>query len=469
MNSKSLIKIPLLLLIILFGYTSSAQEPGKKVVYTFEIKEMIAAPVWRTTKKSLEEAKRIDADYIFIHMNTYGGQVDIADSIRTAILNIDIPVYVFVDNQAISAGALIAIACDSIFMRPGGSIGAATVVDQTGAQVPDKYQSFMRGMMRSTAEAHGKYPVVKNGDTTMVWHRDPDIAQAMVDPRIIVEGVIDSGQVLTLTVQEAINFGFCEGECESLTEAIERSVGKEYTISRFIPTGMERMIQFLVNPVVSGLLIMLIIGGIYFELQTPGIGFPLAAAVLGAVLYFAPSYLDNLTINWQVIVFMVGLILIAVEIFAIPGFGITGILGIISIITALTFGMVDKIVFNFGPTEDGVREVLVSFAIVLFSMILAFVLSIWGSKKLFSPNRLFGSLALEKVQDNSEGYVSFDVTTQKSLVGKSGEAHTVLRPSGKVKINNKVYDARAEEGFIDRGSVIIVVKEESGQLYVVKE
>ncbi len=200
------------------------------LVYLCKIDKMIAAPLWRSVKKSFDEADSLNADYMLIHMNTYGGQVDIADSIRTLILNYRIPVMVYIDNQAISAGALISMAADSIYMRPGGSIGAATVVDQTGQKMPDKYQSFMRGMMRATAEAHGKKPVVKDGDTTWVWHRDPEIAQAMVDPSIVIEGIVDTGQVLTLTTLEAIKYGFCEGEASTVDEALAKAGIEEYYI-----------------------------------------------------------------------------------------------------------------------------------------------------------------------------------------------------------------------------------------------
>lgn len=437
------------------------------VVYLCKIDKMIAKPLWRTVKKSFDEADRIKADYMLIRMNTYGGQVDIADSIRTLILNYDIPVMVFVDNQAISAGALIAIAADSIYMRPGSSIGAATVVDQSGQKMPDKYQSFMRGMMRATAEAHGKKAVVTDGDTTWVWYRDPEIAQAMVDPSIVIKGIVDTGQVLTLTAGEAIRYGFCEGEANNADEALARAGIKDYTFRELKLTGIDRIIMFLVNPVVSGILIMLIIGGIYFELQTPGIGFPLAIAITAALLYFAPLYLEGIAENWHLIVFVAGIILLLVEIFAIPGFGVTGILGITGIVTGLTFVMIDKIVFKFGPTPEGAREVVGAFAIVIVSAVLSFVLSLWLSKKLFSPNRLFGSLALETSVKQSDGFVSFDMAKQKSLVGKTGTAHTVLRPSGKVMIEGDVYPAVAETGFIARGTEIIVRREEQGQLYVV--
>ncbi len=469
MNKLFLKLIILLLIFSVSGGASEAQTgpDTTTLVYKVKIDKMIAAPLWRSVKKSFVEADSVNADFILIHMNTYGGQVDIADSMRTLILNYPIPVLVFIDNQAISAGALIAIAADSVYMRPGASIGAATVVDQTGAKMPDKYQSFMRGMMRATAEAHGKKPVVKDSDTTWVWHRDPEIAQAMVDPSIVLEGIVDTGQVLTLTTLEAIKYGFCEGEAGTVEEVIARAGIENYTIKELKLTGVDRIIMLLINPAVSGLLIILIIGGIYFELQSPGIGFPLAAAVFAALLYFAPLYLEGIAANWHLMIFIIGIILVMVEIFAIPGFGVTGVLGVIGIVTGLAFVMIDKIVFRFGPSGDGVREVVASFAIVVLAAVLAFGLSLWLSRKMFAPNRLFGSLALEKSVNQADGFVSFDMDKLAALVGTTGTAHTVLRPSGKVMIEGEVYSAVAETGFIPKGTAITVRREEQGHLYVV--
>jgi membrane-bound serine protease (ClpP class) len=465
------VTLTLLLLIAFATSTGMRAQSGPDtitLVYKVKIDKMIAAPLWRSVKRSFVEADSLNADFMLLHMNTYGGQVDIADSMRTLILNHRIPVLVFIDNQAISAGALIAIAADSIYMRPGASIGAATVVDQTGQKMPDKYQSFMRGMMRATAEAHGKKPVVKEGDTTWVWHRDPEIAQAMVDPSIVLKGIVDTGQVLTFTALEAIRYGFCEGEAESIEEVMEMAGIKRYNIKELELSAVDRMIMFLVNPVVSGLLIMLIIGGIYFELQSPGVGFPLAAAAVAALLYFAPMYLEGAAENWHLIIFVLGIILVLLEIFAFPGFGVTGVLGVIGIVTGLAFVMIDKIVFRFGPTTDGIREVLAAFAIVVLAAFLSFFLSLWLSRKLFSPNRLFGSLALETSVNQADGFVSFDKVKLHSLVGSNGTAHTVLRPSGKVMIDGDVYAAVAETGFITRGTAVTVRREEQGQLYVVE-
>jgi membrane-bound serine protease (ClpP class) len=309
--------------------------------------------------------------------------------------------------------------------------------------------------------------VVKDGDTTWVWHRDPEIAQAMVDPSIVLKGIVDTGQVLTLTALEAIKYGFCEGEAETVEDVIASAGIENYTIKELKLTGVDRIIMLLINPVVSGLLIMLIIGGIYFELQSPGIGFPLAAAVFAALLYFAPLYLEGVAANWHLLIFIIGIILVMVEIFAIPGFGVTGVLGVVGIVTGLAFVMIDKIVFRFGPSGDGVREVVAAFAIVVLAAVLSFIGSLWLSRKLFAPNRLFGSLALETSVNQADGFVSFDMDKLTALVGSTGTAHTVLRPSGKVMIDGEVYPAMAETGFIPKGTEITVRREEQGHLFVV--
>lgn len=427
----------------------SNEKPGPLKVYIFDMKEMIAPPVWRTTQQAFLKAREANADLILIHMNTYGGMVDAADSIRTKLINSNIPVYVFIDNNAASAGALISIACDSIYMAPGANIGAATVVNQSGEVVPDKFQSYMRSMMRSTAEAKG---------------RDPEIAQAMVDPKIYIEGISDSGQVLTFTTSEAIRHGFCEGEAVSLEEVLKLAGHTDYTLIKHELNAMDKVINFLINPAVSGILIMLIIGGLYFELQTPGIGFPLGASIVAALLYFAPLYLEGLASNWEIIIFVIGIILLLVEIFAIPGFGVTGILGVLFIITGLTLAMVESI----GDTtfQVDLAQLTRAFFTVIIAMFLAITGSIYLSKRLFATNG-FAHLSLEATQQKSQGYTTA-TADYSMMIGKKGHAHSILRPSGKVIIDDEIYDATAMSGYIDEGEVVEVVSYQTGQLFVRK-
>lgn len=454
----------LFLLLLLPVFLSLAEEKNEKLIYKFNIKEDITRATWRQTQQAFAAADSLNADIFLIHMNTYGGTVLDADSIRTKILQSSIPVYVFIDNNAASAGALISIACDSIYMRPGGSIGAATVVSQTGDAMPDKYQSYMRSTMRATAEAKGKKTVISGNDTIMQWRRNPKIAEAMVDPAVFIEGIIDTGKVLTFTPVEAMEQGFCEGIAETVPEVIRLLGIEEYRIEEYQPSFIERIIGFLVHPVISGLLIMAIIGGIYFEMQTPGVGFPLFVAILAAVLYFAPLYLEGMAEHWEILLFFTGLILIAVEIFLIPGFGITGILGIILAFTGLVLSLIENVIFDFAPVNA--QKLGVALMTVTLGIFGGFVLSLYLGNKLFSARSgPFRNLALKTVQNVDEGYLNVE-SSFLALKGKTGIAQTVLRPGGKVLIDGEVYDAVTEGGYIPKDEKVTVIRVSAAQLYV---
>ncbi len=437
--------LSLLLSLVLFHSLSAQSQP--KRVYVFDVKEEIGPTVWLKMQKAFEEAEEWRADLILLHMNTYGGMVVHADSMRTRILNSEIPVWVYIDNNAASAGALISIACDSIFMRKGGNIGAATVVDQEGSQLPDKYQSYMRATMRATAEAKG---------------RNPDIAQAMVDASIAIDGISDSGKVLTFTASEAMLHGFCEGMAENIPELLANNGITGYELKTFVPTTLETIIGWLVHPAVSGILIMIIIGGIYFELQTPGVGFPIAAAATAAALYFAPLYLEGLAENWEIILFMAGVLLLGVEIFVLPGFGVAGVAGITLMVTGLILSMVGNVGFDFDPVMPG-RLMTASLTVILATVVGLFG-SIMLAKRLLETHML-SSLVLSSTQRKEDGFIGVD-SSEAALIGREGVAFSVLRPSGKVQIDDEVYDATAISGLIEKGEAVKVVKYETAQLFV---
>jgi membrane-bound serine protease (ClpP class) len=436
----------------------------QKIVYVFDLMDEIGPATWRTSMQSIDRAIALNARLIIIHINTYGGLVDAADSIRTKILNCPIPVYIFVDNNAISAGALIAISADRIYMREGASIGAATVVNQSGEAVPDKYQSFMRAMMRATAESHGKDTVINGNDTIYRWHRDPKIAEAMVDPTISVTGLIDSTKVLTMTVDEAIAAHYCEGKATSVDDILAINQLSDYQVTRHVLSPLEKVIHFLINPYLHSLLIMLIIGGIYFELQTPGIGFPIMVSLLAALLYFAPLYLEGIANHWELALFFVGLILIGVEIFALPGFGVAGILGIILMVLGISLAMVDNIVFEW-DLSFAFGAVFKSICIVVVSATAALLLSIWSGRYFFEGHTL-SKIMLQAEQKSSEGYVSFDDLS--GLIGATGTARTTLRPAGKIAIDGKMYEAICEIGYINPGEQVKIIRYETGLLHVIK-
>ena len=441
-------------------------DSGPESVYVFPIREDIMPATVRLVHKCLNQASEAGADYIIINMNTYGGLVDAADSVRSMLLHSPVPVFTFVNNQAASAGALIALATDRIYMRPGASMGAATVVDQNGSEAPDKYQSFMRSMMRSTAEAHGKIAHIERGDTVWVWKRDPLIAEAMVDPAVVVPGLIDSGKVLTFTADEAVEWGYCEGKASTIEEVLYEAGIEDYNIIEYERSFMDKLIGFLTNPTFQAILIMLMVGGIYFELQTPGIGFALIVALLAAVLYFAPLYVEGLVAHWELALFIVGIILIILEIFITPGFGVLGISGIIAVVCGLAFALIDSSVLKHVPSGVMPVSVIVRpFLIVIIASGVGLILSIWlGNRFLKGRSRLRNRIVLESDMTPEDGYVS--VAADRGLVGQQGVTTTPLRPSGKIMIDGKYYEAAGDNAsFIEKGMTVMVLRDESGVLY----
>ncbi len=460
MKHRSILLCLILLVLAVLQAGADQGNRDKPLVYRIDINKEISSTTRIYLSNGLAEAQTLGADAVLLHLNTYGGLLDAADSMRTAILYAPIPVYVFIDNNAASAGALISIACKKIYMRKGASIGAATVVNQTGAELPDKYQSYMRSMIRATAEAQGKDTLIQNGDTLLQWKRDPLIAEAMVDERTVIPHLIDSGKVLTLTAEEAMRWGYCDGIAASVDEVITRYLGYDtYELRQYEPSWFDNIKGFLMSPVVQSLLILIIIGGIYFELQTPGIGFPSAAAVVAAVLYFAPLYMDGLAQNWEILVFICGILLIGVEVFVIPGFGVAGISGILLAVAGLTISLIDNTDFSFkGVTGAETGRAALT---VLMGIGLSFALILWLSDKIGSNKGLFRKVALHTDLGQA---ISVDMHT--GLIGHTGIAATVLRPSGKVTIDGEMYDGISEQGFIEKGTPIRVVRTENAQVYV---
>lgn len=441
----------LLIFLLLSSQLVLAQTDAEtnKKVFTFKIDTDIDPAMTRRVKLALEKAEQEAADLIVIEMDTYGGAVNDADEIRTMILNSTIPVYVFINKDAASAGALISIATDSIYMAPGASIGAATVVNGTdGAAAPDKYQSYMRSMMRSTAEAQG---------------RDPKIAEAMVDEKIEIEGISEAGSVITFSASEAQKYGFCEGQFDSIQAILEAQNLQDAALINYETGTVEKIIAFFLSPAISGFLILIIIGGLYFELQTPGIGFPILASIVAVMLYFTPYYLNGLAENWEILLFFIGIILLAVELFVIPGFGIFGVLGIVGILAGLILGMIPNQNFNFDfvPAADLFAALLTVILAAIGSVGLVFWLTPkvneWGA---------FKHITLASTQQRSEGYTSSFYVA--SLKGKTGLVHSRLRPSGKIEIDGEVYDAYSRGEFIDQGEKIIVISTEGTSLKVKK-
>jgi membrane-bound serine protease (ClpP class) len=424
-------------------FVASAQQ---KKVMVMEIKNEIDPRMTRYVELALGHAKETKADIVIIEMDTYGGVLTDAKEIVDKIMAVQNPVWVFINSDAASAGALISIACDSIYMSPGASIGAATVVDASGGKAPDKYQSYMRSIMRSTAEERG---------------RNPTIAEGMVDEQVELEGVKKVGQVITFSTSEAIEHGYCEGKVESIEEILRRNNVADYKIDRFNLSTSERVIAFFLNPFISGILILAIIGGIYFEMQTPGVGFPGAAALIALILYLVPYYLNGLAQNWEILTLFIGFVLIVLEVFVIPGFGVAGFAGITITIGSLVLIMINNNAFDFEFVP--MNDILIALASTMGGILGGIVLLFVGSARL-ANTKLYRRIALTDTQERTEGYTSN--VNKEAMNGKKGLAQTVLRPSGKVTIEGHQYDAFTRGEFIDKGKPIEVINEAGSSLQV---
>ena len=210
--------------------------------------------------------------------------------------------------------------------------------------------------------------------------------------------------------------------------------------------------------------IILIIGGIFFELKAPGIGLPTAVALIAAVLYFLPLYLNGTAENWEILLFVAGVILLILELFVIPGFGIAGITGGVLILASFILALVSNVVFDF--TFVSGETISRSILTVMAGFVIAVLLLLLLSRRIGQKGLLY-NFALHAEQAGNEGYIGVDETPRR-LVGKRGVTVTRMAPSGKIKVDGEIYDAISLYGsFIEAGSEITIEKYENSQLYVV--
>ncbi|TNE68567.1 nodulation protein NfeD [bacterium] len=428
-------------LLTLVNFVSAQQK-----VYVIEVEGMIDNGISTYIKRGLEIASQDkNSSAVILHLDTFGGLVDAADEIRKSILDSPLKTIAFIDKNAASAGALIALACDSIYMAPGSSIGAATVVQGTGEKASEKMQSYMRSLMRSTAEENG---------------RNPKVAEAMVDESLSIDGVIEAGKLLSLTAKEAVNLGIADNECGSLNEASILAGINEAEIISVSEQWEEELLRFLSLPVVSSILMLMMLGGLYFELQSPGVGFPGIIAAVGALLFFAPLYIMGLAQSWEIVLFIVGVILLILEIFVIPGFGVAGISGITLIILSLGAALVGNIGFQFPALSQ------LGSAIWTLSITLIIGIALISSLAKYLPsNPYFKRLVLEDVSANNVA----DHQSELELLGLIGTAVSPLRPSGTIQIDGKKLTVVSDGEFIDAGTQVEIVSSVGNRIIVTKK
>ncbi len=427
-----------------FSVEDEKSAAGKRV-YVIRVEGLIDNGLNMYIDRGVSAAEQDEnAVGVILHMDTFGGLVDAADKIRKRLLAASVPVVTFIDVNAASAGALISFASDSIFMAPGGSIGAATVVDGTGEKAEEKMQSYMRGLMRSTAEARGY---------------DPRIAEAMVDERIEIEGIIAEGELLTLSASEALKYGVSSATLRSLREVAAWMGWEEAELFNMDELWQESVIRFFASPLLQSLLLLMMLGGLYFELQSPGVGFAGGIAALGALLFFLPLYIMGLAQIWEILLVMLGIALILVELFVLPGFGIAGVSGVILVLFGLFASMVGNVGFNF-PTFEQMRVEMWTLTASLVIGI-AFIAS---TIRYVMKTPLFGRLVLTKTTDRASGYTSYE--NKDALMGQVGTTLTPLRLSGTARFGDRRVDVISDGSFIQKDKQVRVIATDAGRVVV---
>ncbi len=433
-------------LAVFFVFAKPSTHAQRPLVFVAPIEGVIDLGLAPFVQRVLDEATAAGAKAVILEINTFGGRVDAAVLIRDALLNSKVLTVAFINKRAISAGALISLASEKIAMADGGTIGAATPVQiglpgSPAQPVEEKTVSYMRKEFRATAEQR---------------NRPPLIAEAMVDADVEVPDLIEKSKLLTLTTKEALQVKIADFQANSL-EAVLQSVNLADAEIRYASeTWAESLVRFLTHPVVSSLLMTVGILGIMLEMRMPGFGVPGALGLISLALFFWGHGLVQLAGLEEFLLVGLGLILVGLEIFVIPGFGIAGILGIMALMGGLGLSLIGT-----GATWDFMLSALGQVALSILVAILVTLILL-----RYFPRLPFGKrLILETNLQAQEGYESSPPEDHRWL-GKQGIAVSDLHPSGIARFDGQRVDVVSDGGFIDAGQPLEVVRIDGNRIVV---
>ena len=440
-------KLLLLILII------SASYPD--VVYRVPIEGTIDLGLPPFIKRMIDKAESENATAIIFDINTFGGRVDAATQIKDAILGSDITTIAFINRRAISAGALISLSCEKVYMTGGGLIGAATAVDMSGKKGSEKVISFMREEMASTAEKRG---------------RNKEIARGMVDEELNfshlvingdsisvndIEGRKD-GKLISLTTEQAIKYGIADGTAETIESLMDTLSLGSLEVAESSENWSESIVRFLTNPVVASLLTTFGFLGILFELQSPGWGIPGFVGLTCLILSLSVSYIAQLATMSDMIFILVGLSLILLEMLVIPGFGIVGIGGIGFMLYGLYLLLLPEVPVG----EEVLGQAMDGFLIGLVGAIIGILLL----GKLMIRSKFWEQLTAPSSQKKNQGFSNSQ--GWEDLQGELAVTDTDLHPSGWINIDNQRIFVLSEGGFIEKGKEVTILSVDGNRVIV---
>lgn len=435
--------LSLLLLAVLAAL--HAQEP-RRSVYVARIDGIIDLGLAPYVQRVLDEAAAAKAAAVVLEINTFGGRVDAAVQIRDMLLNTPVRTIAFVNKRAISAGALISLAAQQIVMGSGGTIGAATPVQighpgSAALPVEEKTVSYVRKEFRATAESR---------------QRPALVAEAMVDADVAIAGLVERGKLLTLTTDEALQYKVADFRADTLEQALQQVGLGGAEVRVLVPNWAEQVVRFLTHPMVSSILVSVALFGILIELRTPGFGIPGILGVTSLGLFLWGHWLVQLAGWEEVLLVLAGVVLLALEIFVIPGFGIAGALGLLAILGGLVLSMVGA-----GNTAQLVMLVAARVVFALLFAIGASLLLLRFMTRLPVGRRLI----LESGLPAGQGYASAPEGDAR-LLARQGRAWSVLRPAGIAEIDGRRVDVVSEGELIEAGEPIEVIRVDGNRVVV---
>lgn len=443
---------------------------GLPTVLVVPVKGEIENGLQLIISRALRQSKKYDTRAIILDMDTPGGRIDSAVKIRDQLVMTKVPTYTYVNHRAISAGSFIALATDTIVMSPSSNIGAALPIIIQGGEagpVGEKMLSYMASEMRKTAK-------FKN--------HPADIAEAFSNPDIEIPGLIEKGKILTLDHEEATSVGLAAFISPSLEDLLEHEGLGSFQVIRFELTWTDAVARFLATPVVTGLLMTIGLGGLFFEVKSPGFGVPGAVGLLSLGLYFFGAYLANLSGYMELIFFIAGVVLLIVEVFVIPGFGIFGGAGITFILGSLFFAL-----FNRAPEGFDFDLVRITTPVyTMFGSLIAMIPLVWLVSFILPHTPFYSVLRLEPPAPSAGSSASAGVSNKGEAsaaeaiapgaapenialqLGERGVALTTLRPAGTGRFGSRRVDVMTEGDYVDQGSVIEIYLIEGNRIVVRK-
>jgi membrane-bound serine protease (ClpP class) len=432
-------------------------------VYVLPIRGDIAAPMVYVVRRGVKEAMAANADALIIDMETNGGRFDSTKQIIDILDQFSGLTVTYVNRDAYSAGAFISVATRKIYMAPQSVIGAASPVMMSPGGGVEGMPAAMEAKMTSAVAARVRASAEKNGHNTAV-------VEAMIDRsnELVLDGVVlnREGQILTLTNYEAEReYGdpprplLSLGTVAGIPELLERLGLEGATTVEIVPTGAERIASWI--NLISPILLMIGIVGIYLEIKTPGFGAPGLVGVLAFGLYFVGGYVAGLSGMEWVILFIVGLVLVVLELFVFPGTLVLGLAGAVTMLIALVMAMVD--VYPGGPllpSFGDVREPLsqVGMAVIGAAGAIA-ILTL-----LLPRTQLYGRMVSEAASGVTS--VADQARRHAASLGLEGVTVSPLRPGGKARFGEQVLDVISQGDRVEKGRRVRIVGHSASEAVV---